>query len=196
VAENSATVCFEMSTFRMLSFIPSRCCCHRRRCRRQTTNVQRPLPSPGQPSPSLLPSQSHSPQLITTALTSLSPAPFPAIVDAVIAPAAASTMQIPSTKLSLAAAIAAATAVVAALPLHSPQPSLSPSPSPPLSPSLQLGVVLENFPACKRREKNVSRTQEKLKKKKRHKVRFVPPPKSAISTFDDGGQYPPRIIIL
>ena len=142
-----------MSTFRVLSFIPSRCCCHRCRYRRQTTNAQRPLPLPGQPSPSPLPSQSHLPQLITAALTSLPPAPFTAIVDAVIAPAAASTTQIPSTKLSLAAAIAAATPVVAALPMHSPQQLLSPSHSPPLSPSLQLGVALENFPACKRREK-------------------------------------------
>ena len=44
-------------------------------------------------------------------------------------------------------------------------------------------------------EKMVSRTQEKLKPQKRHIEQFVPPPKLVISTFDDGGQYPPRVII-
>ena len=34
----------------------------------------------------------------------------------------------------------------------------------------------------------VPRTQEKYRPKKRHEAQFVPPPKSAISTFDDGGQ--------
>jgi hypothetical protein len=38
--------------------------------------------------------------------------------------------------------------------------------------------------------------QEKTKQNKRLKEQFVPPPKSGISTFDDGGQYPPVIIIL
>jgi hypothetical protein len=42
-------------------------------------------------------------------------AAFIAVVDTVIAPAAASTTQIPSTQLSLAVAITAATAVVAAV---------------------------------------------------------------------------------
>ena len=37
---------------------------------------------------------------------------------------------------------------------------------------------------------------KKVKRKKRHKAQFVPPPKSAIFTFDDGGQYPPKVIIL
>jgi hypothetical protein len=32
---------------------------------------------------------------------------------------------------------------------------------------------------------------QKKKQKKRHKEQFVPPPKSVISTFDDGDQYPP-----
>ena len=35
----------------------------------------------------------------------------------------------------------------------------------------------------------------KIEAKKCHKAQFLPPPKSAISTFDDGGQYPPKVII-
>ena len=38
--------------------------------------------------------------------------------------------------------------------------------------------------------------KRKIEAKKRHKAQFVPPPKSVISTFDDGGQYSPVIIIL
>jgi hypothetical protein len=41
----------------------------------------------------------------------------------------------------------------------------------------------------------VSRTQEKKKPKKRHKEQPWPTPKSAISNFDNGGQYPPVGII-
>jgi hypothetical protein len=41
----------------------------------------------------------------------------------------------------------------------------------------------------------VPHTQEQLKQKKHHEAQFVPPPKSVISTFDDGGQYSPVIII-
>ena len=46
----------------LLSVVPSRRCCHRCRCHRQTTNAQRPSPSPWPPL-SPLPSQSHSLQL-------------------------------------------------------------------------------------------------------------------------------------
>ena len=35
----------------------------------------------------------------------------------------------------------------------------------------------------------------KINAKKRHKAQFVPPPKSVISTFNNGGQYPPKVII-
>jgi hypothetical protein len=51
--------------------------------------------------------------------------------------------------------------------------------------------------SCAKAKKKVlvPRTQEKEMSKTRHKAQFVPTPKSAISTFNDGGQYSPVIII-
>jgi len=76
----------------LLSVLPSRCSCHRRRYHRWTTNAGC--------------SYHRHPHLAST---------FTAVFDAVVAPAAASAVQIPPTQLSLAVAIAAATAVVAAV---------------------------------------------------------------------------------
>ena len=40
-----------------------------------------------------------------------------------------------------------------------------------------------------------SKYARNIEAKKCHKEQFVPPPKLTISTFDDGGQYPPKVII-
>ena len=48
----------------------------------------------------------------------------------------------------------------------------------------KLGAALENFPTRKRTKHLVPCMQEKIEAKKCHKKQFVPPPKSAISTFD------------
>jgi hypothetical protein len=58
-----------------------------------------------------------------------------------------------------------------------------------------LGAALENFPARKRKKSFGSTYAKKIEAKKTSEAQFVPPPKSAISTFDDGGQYPPKVII-
>jgi hypothetical protein len=65
-----------------------------------------------------------------------------------------------------------------------------------------VGAALENFPARKRKKSFGSTYARKIEAKKtsrrtkRHEEQlFVPPPKSAISTFNDGGQYPPKVII-
>ena len=50
-----------------------------------------------------------------------------------------------------------------------------------------LALAAGEFSRTKAKKSLVPRTQEKKKPKKRHKEQFVPPPKSAISTFDDGG---------
>ena len=60
-----------------------------------------------------------------------------------------------------------------------------------------VGAALENFPARKRKKSFGSTyAKKKIEAKKRHEEQFVPPPKSVISTFDDGGQYPTKVIIL
>jgi len=51
------------------------------------------------------------------------------------------------------------------------------------------------FSSTKVKKVLVPCTQEKKKQKKCHEQQFVQPPKSKISTFDDGGQYPPGILI-
>ncbi len=45
------------------------------------------------------------------------------------------------------------------------------------------------FSCAKAKKVLVPRTQEKTRRKKRHEAQFMPPPKSAISTFNKGGQY-------
>jgi len=58
----------------------------------------------------------------------------------------------------------------------------------------KVGAVLENFPA--RVEKSFGSTYERKIEAKKTSQQYVQPPKSAISTFDDGGQYPPKVNIL
>jgi hypothetical protein len=58
-----------------------------------------------------------------------------------------------------------------------------------------LGAALENF-TRKSKKKFWLLYDRKKEAKKRHKAQFVSPPKSVISTSTDGGQYPPRVIIL
>jgi hypothetical protein len=58
-----------------------------------------------------------------------------------------------------------------------------------------VGAALENFPVRKQKQKFWFHVRKKNRSKKKcHEEQFVPPPKLVISTFDDGGQYPPRVI--
>jgi len=56
-------------------------------------------------------------------------------------------------------------------------------------------AALENFPVQKQKKSFGSTCARKKKPKKRHEEQFVSPQKSAISSFNNGGQYPPAGII-
>ncbi len=70
--------------------------------------------------------------------------------------------------------------------------------TPPAVPNSAVGAALENFPPRKAKKKFWFHVHiKKLKKieaKKTSPRTIRPPQKSAISTFDDGGQYPPKVI--
>jgi hypothetical protein len=58
-----------------------------------------------------------------------------------------------------------------------------------------IGAALEIFSRKSKKTSFGSTYARKIEAKKSHEAQFVPPPKLAISTFDDGGQYLPVIII-
>jgi hypothetical protein len=59
-----------------------------------------------------------------------------------------------------------------------------------------IGAALENFPAQKRKKSFGSTYAKKIEAKKMPRSTIRPPPKSAISTFDDGGHYLSEIFFL